>query len=265
MDWIGLDKISKKLIYNIGTTHNNHMSMEQEEQYEYERIINEMYPSKTIRTGSLTYYFKRFLLNLYYDEWWSQPQAQAFCNTNVLSDGGVDWNTRNGGKKNPDGTPSSFGDPGRALEKHRTEKYDDCWDNKTGKNDGPFRLNIDKYKQFKGSTKCHSFSDQDKKRVLLSAAGKCELCGYKGKLEVDHFMPKEKGGESCISNGNALCSRCNDRKCNKDPLRFIKEEFDRTLIYSLKLSPKELAEMKEYVLTRMSIFYSNNSLMESAI
>jgi 5-methylcytosine-specific restriction endonuclease McrA len=202
------------------------------QQQEYLDSVLKMFPKPM--TGSLVYYFKTFLLEQQHDGWWTQPQVQAYCNTKVSADGGVGWGSKSGAKKNPDGTPSLFGDPGRCLEQIRTEKYDDCWDNQTGKKDGPFRLNVEKYKQFSGSTKCHSFSDKDKKEILKRAGGKCELCGYKGTLEVDHFMPREKGGESVLSNGNALCSRCNDRKCNKDPSSFMLEEFERMRKYFME-------------------------------
>jgi hypothetical protein len=196
-----------------------------DKQTEYFAVINKMF--NNTKTGSLTHYFKLFLLEQQYDEWWSQPQAQAYCNVKVAADGGVNWNTTKGGKKNPDGTPTTFGDPGRTLEKIRTETYDECWDNQSGKKEGPFRLNIEKYGQFTGSTKCHTFTEKNKKEILKRANGKCELCGFKGKLEIDHFIPREKGGESTLANGNALCSRCNDRKCNKDPHDFMLEEYER--------------------------------------
>ena len=201
----------------------------EQSQAEYAATIEKMFP-KT-KAGSLTHYFKQFLLEQPHDGWWSQPQAQAFCNVKVANDGGVGWNTKKGGKKNPDGTPTTYGDPGRTLEKIRTETYDECWDNQTGKKDGPFRLNLEKYSQFTGSTKCHTFAEKDKKEILKRANGRCELCGYKGKLEIDHFVPREKGGESTLQNGNALCSRCNDRKCNKDPNQFMMEEFARIKKY----------------------------------
>lgn len=196
---------------------------------EYIAAINSMFP-KT-RIGTLPAYFKSFLLERTHDEWWSQPQVQTFCNKKVVEDGGVNWHTKKGGKKNPDGTPKNFGDPGRQLEQFRTEKYDACWDNQTGKSDGPFRLNLEKYKAYTGPTKCHSFTEKEKEIIRKRSGGKCELCGHKGKVEIDHFVPKEKGGLSDLSNANALCSRCNDRKCSKEPEAFMHEEFDRMRAY----------------------------------
>lgn len=205
------------------------MELSNENQTEYVAVIDKMFPNT--REGSLSNYFKMFLKEQPYDGWWSQPQAQAYCNAKVASDGGVGWNTKKGSKKNPDGSPTTYGDPGRTLEKIRTETYDECWDNQSGKSDGPFRLNLEKYSNFTGATKNHSFTEKDKKAILKRADGRCELCGYKGKLEIDHFMPREKGGLSSLENGNALCSRCNDRKCNKDPEAFMMEEFERMRKY----------------------------------
>ena len=102
-------------------------------------------------------------------------------------------------------------------------------DNKTGKAEGPFRLSIKKYEDYQGSTKDHSFSASIKSEVLKRSNGRCELCGHKGKLEIDHIYPKEKGGQSTFKNACALCSRCNDSKCNKDPNQFLKEKQDQLI------------------------------------
>ena len=205
---------------------------------DYKKIINEMIDGKRVgREGTLIGYLKEFFLTKKGpSDWWSQPEFMQFANERVVEDGGVEWwNKSHGGKgkgkKNPDGSPANYGDGGRAVEMFRQEKYEGCFDNKTGKSEGPFRLNIQKYKDYKGSTKSHSFSNAIKKAVLKRANGKCELCGHKGKLEIDHFVPKEKGGLSTIENANALCSRCNDRKCAKQPDDFMKEEFERMKKY----------------------------------
>ena len=67
--------------------------------------------------------------------------------------------------------------------------------------------------------------------MLKRSKGRCERCGYKGKLEIDHFIPKEKGGTSTIDNANALCSRCNDKKCAKLPHIWLEEEFGQLVKY----------------------------------
>lgn len=188
------------------------------------------------REGTLLGYFREFLKIKGDSDWWTQPEFMAFANRRVVEDGGVEWwNKKHGGykkgKKNPDGSCAIFGDGGRCIEQFRTEKWEGCFDNKTGTDQGPFKLNIEKYKNYKGSTKTHSFNAQIKKAVAKRSNGRCELCGHKGRTEIDHFVPKEKGGLSTIENANALCRRCNDRKCNKTPQVFMTEELERMTKY----------------------------------
>ena len=102
-----------------------------------------MFPNP--RTGNFDSYVKEFLLSLPHDTWWSQPQAIAYINRRVVEDGGVGWNTRADGKKDENGNPLPFGDPGRILEKIRRERFDGFFDDQSGRNHGPFRLNLDRF------------------------------------------------------------------------------------------------------------------------
>jgi len=206
-------------------------------QEKYDKTVEDMRKVAKCRKGGLPNYFYDFLKTLKHDEFWTQPQATSYCNNQVEKDGGVMWwvAKRNGiGMRNSDGTPTNFGDPGRSLETIRREKFEGCWDEEKGEGNPLFRLNMDKYDKFVlegGQTKCHSFPEKIKKAIRKRCGGKCELCGHKGAIEIDHFIPREKGGPSTMENANALCSRCNDRKCNKDPTDFMKEEFDRQYNY----------------------------------
>ena len=62
-------------------------------------------------------------------------------------------------------------------------------------------------------------------KVLLRAKNRCESCGIpndKKQLEVDHIIPRTKGGKDDLSNFQALCYTCNSQKSNKDDTNFKK-------------------------------------------
>ena len=65
----------------------------------------------------------------------------------------------------------------------------------------------------------------DRYKVLLRAKNRCESCGISNKekaLEVDHIIPRTKGGKDVLSNFQALCYTCNSQKSNKDDTHFKK-------------------------------------------
>jgi ATP adenylyltransferase len=54
--------------------------------------------------------------------------------------------------------------------------------------------------------------------VLKRAGSRCELCGVSTEfraLEIDHIIPRSKGGADDISNFQVLCSSCNATKNNR--------------------------------------------------
>ncbi len=60
-------------------------------------------------------------------------------------------------------------------------------------------------------------------QVLKRAETRCELCGIHDEvraLEVDHIIPKSKGGPDTLENYQALCYRCNTQKKNLDDTDF---------------------------------------------
>lgn len=62
-------------------------------------------------------------------------------------------------------------------------------------------------------------------KVFLRAKNRCENCGIskdKKALEVDHIIPRSKGGKDDLSNFQALCYTCNSQKSNKDDTHFRK-------------------------------------------
>jgi hypothetical protein len=62
--------------------------------------------------------------------------------------------------------------------------------------------------------------------VLRRANGKCALCG-KSKdeepLEIDHIIPRSKGGTNQLQNLQALCRTCNRGKSNRDATDFRRD------------------------------------------
>ena len=67
--------------------------------------------------------------------------------------------------------------------------------------------------------------------VLKDAKFRCELCGVSADtkaLEVDHIIPRNKGGTDEISNLQALCYSCNAMKRDKDltDFRKVKESYE---------------------------------------
>ena len=59
--------------------------------------------------------------------------------------------------------------------------------------------------------------------VLKRAHYRCELCGVSAEhkaLEVDHILPRNKGGSDDLSNLQALCFSCNATKRDRDDTSF---------------------------------------------
>jgi diadenosine tetraphosphate (Ap4A) HIT family hydrolase len=66
-------------------------------------------------------------------------------------------------------------------------------------------------------------SDSLRYRVLKEANGICALCGCTKDmrpLDVDHIVPRSKGGKTVYENLQVLCSKCNRSKNNKDDTDF---------------------------------------------
>lgn len=60
--------------------------------------------------------------------------------------------------------------------------------------------------------------------VLRRSGGRCELCGISSRetqIDVDHIIPRAKGGTNDISNLQALCRTCNAQKRDRDDTNFI--------------------------------------------
>lgn len=51
-----------------------------------------------------------------------------------------------------------------------------------------------------------------KLRSQVLSSGKCNLCGSRENLQVDHVVPVSKGGQTVPENPQPLCRACNIRK-----------------------------------------------------
>lgn len=63
------------------------------------------------------------------------------------------------------------------------------------------------------------FNKRDKSALFIAADGKCSNCGDPLPIgwHADHIMPYSKGGETDVSNGQALCAKCNLKKGGNMP------------------------------------------------
>ncbi len=68
------------------------------------------------------------------------------------------------------------------------------------------------------------FSYEIREYLLEKWGRKCAYCSKEGiPLEIDHVVPKSKGGSNRVSNLTIACRSCNEKKGNKPIKEFLKE------------------------------------------
>ncbi len=75
-------------------------------------------------------------------------------------------------------------------------------------------------------------SDVLRYRILKEAKGRCALCGATSKdiaLDIDHIIPRSKGGKTVYENLQVLCVKCNRSKSNKDNTDFRDQDFSERI------------------------------------
>jgi ATP adenylyltransferase len=91
-------------------------------------------------------------------------------------------------------------------------------------------------------------SDELRLRVLREAKGRCALCGAtrdERPLDVDHIIPRSKGGKTVYENLQVLCSKCNRTKRDKDSTdyrNFVEREYREDCVFCRKSKGEKLLE-----------------------
>lgn len=89
-------------------------------------------------------------------------------------------------------------------------------------------------------------------RVLKEAKRRCALCGATKNetlLDVDHIIPRSKGGKTVYENLQVLCSKCNRSKGNKDQTDFrgeITNNFEVGCLFCEKMKTQEILIENDY-------------------
>lgn len=96
------------------------------------------------------------------------------------------------------------------------------------------------------------FTPEQKRQILERDNYRCVVCGMGEanglEVHVDHILPKDKGGEATIENGQVLCSVHNFRKKNYGQTESAKRYFINILGKARKLKDKSTEEFCEALL-----------------
>ena len=98
----------------------------------------------------------------------------------------------------------------------------------------------------------HDFPGIIKKQILKRDKYKCVVCKLGKKegldLQIDHIIPRDRGGKSTLENGQTLCSRCNFLKKNMSMNSLGKKIFQNLLKQSIKKKNTEMTKIaKEFL------------------
>lgn len=119
-----------------------------------------------------------------------------------------------------DKTKYSFTDEYKNLNDDEAKELIELCDNK-----------INQYLETRLDTYDHRRRNQDnlsgsiRYKIIKRSGGRCEACGISSDemaIDVDHIVPKNKGGSNDESNLQALCYKCNRQKRDTDDTDFHK-------------------------------------------
>lgn len=73
------------------------------------------------------------------------------------------------------------------------------------------------------------FNLSERRAIWLASSGKCAMCGrlLSATWEADHIIAFSLGGETILSNGQALCQQCNRRKGGRYMVRTVNQWMPR--------------------------------------
>lgn len=92
-------------------------------------------------------------------------------------------------------------------------------------------------------------------RILKEANGRCALCGVtknERPLDIDHIIPRSKGGKTVYENLQVLCSKCNRTKKNHDDAdlrNLTQKDIDHQCVFC-KISKEEYLIENEYAFAK---------------
>jgi 5-methylcytosine-specific restriction endonuclease McrA len=106
--------------------------------------------------------------------------------------------------------------------------------------------------QFAEEKELDDFTPEQKKLILERDGYRCVICGRTAnegyELQVDHILPKDKGGKSTVENGQTLCSICNFRKKNYNQTESGKRMFIRLWETSKRIGDEQTQKFCEEIL-----------------
>ncbi|MBO6576846.1 MAG: HNH endonuclease [Rhodothermales bacterium] len=80
-----------------------------------------------------------------------------------------------------------------------------------------------------------------RKNVMRRDRNRCQYCGSRDKLTIDHVMPRSRGGRDTWENLATACVPCNNRKGNRTP------EEARMQLRRKPFRPSHVMYIRDYV------------------
>lgn len=97
------------------------------------------------------------------------------------------------------------------------------------------------------------FDGRTKALILQRDGNRCVVCGRGSAegvdLQVDHVIPKDKGGPATVENGQTLCAQHNFQKKNYECTEFGARLFERLRASALRLGDRSMISFCDEVLS----------------